>query len=45
MFFYTSIGLSPVELSSLSGGRHNLEITPLGCSGGSKTLSVRFTTI
>ena len=37
-------GESPVQLSGLTAGRHTLEITPLGCSGGSRTLSVQFTT-
>ena len=36
------IGESPVMLLGLIQGRHKLEITPLGCSGGSKTLSLRF---
>ena len=28
--------------SGLESGRHLVEISPLGCSGGSKTLSVKF---
>ena len=36
------IGECPVMLLGLIQGRHKLEITPLGCGGGSKTLSVRF---
>ena len=39
-----SIGTSPVELSTLARGRHELLISPVGCSGGSKTLSVKFST-
>ena len=40
----TFTGLSPIRLNGLVAGRHKLKITPLGCSGGSKTLSVQFTT-
>jgi hypothetical protein len=36
--------VSPVQLSELAAGRHKLEITPLGCTGGNRTLSVEFTT-
>ena len=39
-----SIGTSPVELSTLARGRHELLISPVGCIGGSKTLSVKFST-
>ena len=35
-------GRNPVFLSGLESGRHIIEISPLGCSGGSKTLSVKF---
>ena len=42
LYVYVRIGDSPVMLSGLIQGRHKLEITPLGCGGGSKTLSVRF---
>ena len=44
MFHPTPVGSSPVQLTGLATGRYGLEITPLGCSGGSKTLSVQFTT-
>ena len=37
-------GTSPVVLSGLTEGRHVLRISPLGCSGGSKTLNVQFDT-
>ena len=37
-------GVSPVQLSELAAGCHELEITPLGCTGGNRTLSVQFTT-
>ena len=40
----TVTGVSPVQLSGLDAGHHELEITPLGCSGGSRSLSVKFTT-
>ena len=39
-----SVGTSPVELSALTRGQHELLISPVGCSGGSKTLSVKFST-
>ena len=42
LYVYVRIGDSPVMLSGLIQGRHKLEITPHGCAGGSKTLSVRF---
>ena len=32
-------------LLGLIQGRHKFEITPLGCGGGSKTLSVRFSAL
>ena len=31
-------------LTGLAKGHHKLEISPHGCSGGSKSLSVQFTT-
>ena len=42
LYVYVRIGDSPVMLSGLIQGHHKLETTPLGCGGGSKTLSVRF---
>ena len=30
-------------LTGFASGHHVVEISPLGCSGGSKTLSVKFT--
>ena len=35
-------GRNPVLFSGLESGHHLVEISPLGCSGGSKTLSVKF---
>ena len=39
-----SVGTIPVELSALTRGQHELLISPVGCSGGNKTLSVNFST-
>ena len=41
---YIITGTSPVMLTRLTQGRHVLRISPLGCSGGSKTLDVQFNT-
>ena len=40
--FVSPTGRNSVVLSGLESGRHIVEISPLGCSGGSKTLSVKF---
>ena len=39
-----SVGTSPVEFSALTRGQHELLISPVGCSGGNRTLSVKFST-
>ena len=43
IYFCFPTGINPVFLTGFASGRHIVEVSPLGCSGGSKTLSVKFT--